>query len=105
LLPGEKSSINWVIRPSCAELEEDFAMLISFVKRFCLPMILLLMIAACAAPAATPAPKSEGDIEFVPGGGAFQSLDVYLPTEGDGPFTTILMIHGQRRYIARSLNT
>lgn len=69
-------------------------MLISFVKRFCLPMILLLMIAACAAPAATPAPKSEGDIEFVPGGGAFQSLDVYLPTDGDGPFTTILMIHG-----------
>lgn len=34
------------------------------------------------------------DIEFIPGGGAFQSLDVYLPSNNIGPFPTILAIHG-----------
>jgi acetyl esterase/lipase len=41
-----------------------------------------------------PAVRTERDIEFVPGGGALQSLDVYLPQEGEGPFPIILGIHG-----------
>jgi acetyl esterase/lipase len=41
-----------------------------------------------------PAVRTERDIEFVPGGGAYQSLDVYLPPQGEGPFPTILGIHG-----------
>jgi acetyl esterase/lipase len=42
----------------------------------------------------TPPYRIERDIEYVPGGGAYQSLDVYLPTVGEGPFPTILAIHG-----------
>jgi acetyl esterase/lipase len=38
--------------------------------------------------------RVQRDIEFVPGGGAYQSLDVYLPPEGEGPFPTFLAIHG-----------
>ena len=34
------------------------------------------------------------DIPYVPGGGNAQSLDIYLPDEGDGPFPTIIFIHG-----------
>lgn len=48
-----------------------------------------------AARTPTPLPaRKERDIEYVPGGGAYQSLDVYLPPEGDGPFITFLAIHG-----------
>jgi len=34
------------------------------------------------------------DIPYVPGGGNKQSLDIYLPDEGEGPFPTIIFIHG-----------
>ena len=34
------------------------------------------------------------DIPYVPGGGNAQSLDIFLPDEGDGPFPTIIFIHG-----------
>ena len=34
------------------------------------------------------------DIPYVPGGGNPQSLDIFLPDEGDGPFPTIIFIHG-----------
>ncbi len=34
------------------------------------------------------------DLPYVPGGGADQSLDIYLPDEGEGPFPTIIFIHG-----------
>jgi acetyl esterase/lipase len=75
-----------------------------------------LMLAGCA----TPAPSSEAtlpaltttpsqqtpqsvfelpkaqwrDIPFVPEGGLNQRLDVYLPETGEGPFPTILAVHG-----------
>ena len=34
------------------------------------------------------------DIPYTPGGGADQSLDIYLPDEGEGPFPVIIFIHG-----------
>ncbi len=34
------------------------------------------------------------DISYVPDGNSYQKLDVYLPTEGEGPFPTVLAIHG-----------
>jgi len=34
------------------------------------------------------------DLPYAPEGGARQMLDVYLPETGDGPFPTILAIHG-----------
>ena len=34
------------------------------------------------------------DIPYAVGGGSAQSLDIYLPDEGDGPFPTIIFIHG-----------
>jgi acetyl esterase/lipase len=34
------------------------------------------------------------DIPYVPGGGNDQSLDIYLPDEGEGPFPVIVFIHG-----------
>lgn len=34
------------------------------------------------------------DIPYVPGGGPRQSLDIFLPDEGEGPFPTIIFIHG-----------
>ncbi len=52
-------------------------------------------------PTATPLPPTPTElpwIEFtefyVPGGDTWQKLEVYLPREGDGPFPTILAIHG-----------
>lgn len=46
-------------------------------------------------PTPTPLPvHTERDIEYVPGGGAYQSLDVYLPPGSGGQFPTILAIHG-----------
>ena len=53
-------------------------------------------------PTATALPvRVERNIEFVPEGGAYQSLDIYLPPESDGPFPTFLAIHGGA-FIARS---
>ncbi len=80
----------------------------------------LILISGCAAPASTPTPVlttalpkptatsiplSETatpelselrllDIPYVPEGSSRQMLDVYLPANGDGPFPTILAIHG-----------
>jgi len=34
------------------------------------------------------------DIPYVAGGGSKQSLDIFLPDEGDGPFPVIIFIHG-----------
>ncbi len=34
------------------------------------------------------------DLPYAVGGGTMQSLDIYLPDEGDGPFPTIIFIHG-----------
>ena len=34
------------------------------------------------------------DLPYVPGGSADQSLDIYLPDEGNGPFPVIVFIHG-----------
>jgi acetyl esterase/lipase len=34
------------------------------------------------------------DVSYVPDGNSYQKLDVYLPTEGKGPFPTVLAIHG-----------
>ncbi len=34
------------------------------------------------------------DIPYAIGGGNAQSLDIFLPDEGDGPFPTIIFIHG-----------
>lgn len=34
------------------------------------------------------------DIPYVPGAGKNQMLDIYLPDEGEGPFPTIVFIHG-----------
>ena len=34
------------------------------------------------------------DIPYVPGGGNPQSLDIFLPDEGDGPFPALLQFHG-----------
>ncbi|HOU12827.1 MAG TPA: alpha/beta hydrolase [Anaerolineae bacterium] len=46
----------------------------------------------------TPTPTELPWIQFtefyVPGGDSWQKLEVYLPREGDGPFPTILAIHG-----------
>ena len=52
-------------------------------------------------PTATPVPPTpteltrlKRDVPYVPDGNVYQKLDVYLPQEGDGPFPTILAIHG-----------
>jgi len=84
------------------------------------PCIWLLLIVGCASPALAPAPVSETtvpiptatsipqseppptelpelrllDLPYVPEGSSRQRLDVYLPANGDGPFPTILAIHG-----------
>ena len=34
------------------------------------------------------------DLSYAVGGGAHQNLDIFLPDEGDGPFPTIIFIHG-----------
>lgn len=64
-------------------------------------LLILLVFSACNTPSSRISPKQtenpfqvERDIEYIPGGGAYQSLDVYLPATGDGPFPTILAIHG-----------
>jgi acetyl esterase/lipase len=47
-------------------------------------------------PSATPTiPPVEtiGNVSYVPDGYFDQKLDIYLPTSGDGPFPTLLMIH------------
>lgn len=38
--------------------------------------------------------RIEYNVEYVPDGEVRQNLDVYLPPEGNGPFTTFLAIHG-----------
>lgn len=90
----------------------------------------LLLIVGCAAPTSAPTPVSETalprptvirirpsepppteppkrnwfDVPYIPEGMAFQMLDVYLPATGDGPFPTILAIHGGGfRYRTKSL--
>jgi len=55
-------------------------------------------------PTATSIPQSEPfptavkpdslNVPYVPEGNSLQRLDVYLPANGDGPFPTILVIHG-----------
>lgn len=37
---------------------------------------------------------THSNLAYVEGGSPEQVLDIYLPAEGDGPFPTILMIHG-----------
>ena len=90
------------------------------ISQFILYLAFMLLIGSCASPlsatgsangpdvpavtktpdpqvevASTEAPKRiERDLEYVPDGGAYQSLDVYLPATGEGPFPTILTIHG-----------
>jgi acetyl esterase/lipase len=79
----------------------------------------LLLIVGCAAPASAPTAVSETtvprptatsipqpepfptavkpdwlNVPYVPEGSSLQRLDVYLPANGDGPFPTILAIHG-----------
>lgn len=79
----------------------------------------LLLIVGCAPPASSPTPVSGTalprptatsipqselfptavkpdslNVPYVPEGSALQRLDVYLPANGDGPFPTILAIHG-----------
>jgi acetyl esterase/lipase len=34
------------------------------------------------------------NVPYVPGGSVDQELDIYFPTEGDGPFPVVLAIHG-----------
>ena len=46
-------------------------------------------------PSPTEPPKRRWtDVPYIPDGLAFHELDVYLPSNGDGPFPTILAIHG-----------
>jgi acetyl esterase/lipase len=80
----------------------------------------LLLIVSCAAPQPAPTAVSEtdlplptmttiqpsvppptnlpkrkwSDVPYIPDGLAFHELDIYLPATGDGPFPTILTIHG-----------
>jgi acetyl esterase/lipase len=79
----------------------------------------LLLVVGCAPPASAPTPVSETtvprpaatsipqskpfptavkpdwpNVPYVPEGSSLQRLDVYLPADGDGPFPTILAIHG-----------
>jgi acetyl esterase/lipase len=89
----------------------------------------LLLIVGCAAPASSPTPMSAttssipaatntpdlevfsvpgptpqwSNVPYVPEGSSLQRLDVYLPVSGDGPFPTILAIHGGG-FRARSKN-
>ncbi|MGB8165864.1 MAG: alpha/beta hydrolase [Chthoniobacteraceae bacterium] len=46
------------------------------------------------APPLPPGVKMLHDVEYVPGGGRAQSLDLYLPEKSDGPRPLIVWIHG-----------
>lgn len=90
------------------------------ISQFILYLAFLLLIGSCASPlsatesasglddpvvtktpdpqvevASTEAPKRiERDLQYIPDGLAYHDLDVYLPATGEGPFPTILAIHG-----------
>ncbi len=58
-------------------------------------LLISLLIGSCTTVPSPPLQeRTQRALEYVPGGGGYQTLDVYLPPEGEGPFTTILAIHG-----------
>jgi acetyl esterase/lipase len=87
------------------------------MKTFILPLALLIIAVTCAAadpattppttaPAQPPPPKKPfadkippdvkviPDLEYVPGGGKWQSLDLYLPKGGAGKIPLVVFVHG-----------
>jgi hypothetical protein len=63
-------------------------------------IIIIFLLTACRGTAAevdqTPeiSQRSWSDVPYTPADIPFQRLDVYLPETGDGPFPTLLAIHG-----------
>ena len=68
-----------------------------------------IIVTGCLSPKSTPTATStpnlsafsrtdptpqHHNVPYVPGNSSQQVLDVYLPTEGEGPFPTILALHG-----------
>jgi acetyl esterase/lipase len=72
----------------------------------CIPQLEGVVVAVTATPSPptpTELPKMDYEgyesrfiqnVPYVPGGSEDQELDIYFPTEGDGPFPVILAIHG-----------
>jgi acetyl esterase/lipase len=69
-------------------------------KNLILLIIIIFLLTACGGAATevdqTPEipQRSWSDVPYTPADIPFQRLDVYLPETGDGPFPTLLAIHG-----------
>ena len=74
------------------------------MKRLALILIATVMQAGLDSASAQPSsePKLQPlpavtvykDLAYVPGGHERQKLDLYVPTDGEGPFPLIVWIHG-----------
>jgi acetyl esterase/lipase len=84
------------------------------IGKFTILFLVAALLVSCNQATATPGSSPEHsatkqanlnmqDVLYVPEGAARQRLNVYLPAEGNGPFPTVLTIHGGG-FRARSKN-